>query len=770
MEVNSPIIPENGQLPSPSLIHNQPAPMAEVSETGPVEPMPDLGRFPAQRRRRKSKMDKEILKSGQPHPSRGAEGQQLSSDTTVGRMVDNKSSVPSELFDEVRMGPVFSSRASPSSDPSVTLGPTTVSDSAKGTAPAESLRKAMQEFYHPTPMVADQPRVAALTQGSPANMHLYNAPKSQSLANPEAASKELGKTPRPFSGGTKWPEGSKPTLAATARDTLMSIAANVGKDISTEEIKAMLDQDPTYSQLCEVLENKGFVIHRSHFAQRLLSAVPSTSPQASSPALAQDTSKRGRGRPRNDGLPPRKRDTTLITPQATSKTLDGTAQPAPGSVSNKRSTGHGTATEARESYANGVHTGGIVLTPSGPAQGRFDQRQGPPPGFVKSVGPATSTQEFPPPPPGYSAWRSQDSPQGAISPFAPLQTSGVNVLSEPTSEPMQGHKPSKTIKWADKRNVSQESLINHGKVDLRIGHDIRTHDFPTHTPKDGFGHNSTPVSSGAHSDMPPKQGWTSEAPDITKSEVHDLPPTTLTKAEMARKRSFSEIVDLTEDLSEDNAIEEYKKARSTLHTSLLVGPNYMSSPNPAISNGSQSSKSKAQHVNDLVHVNPTSAVAGLPGYQTFTGPLSEGETLRLGDIVKPLQKKKALKRSTYNGKTIARDVLISLGKHPTEKPLNWHLLKLQESFGNVTDTSDLSTFRWDLVDPGGPSPQAPKVAGLVRQDAHDAPESQMTTIGSDAQPAVRRGRIVAVAADMDGDLDIVAHGRDNYYSHKASCR
>ncbi|KAL9117815.1 MAG: hypothetical protein Q9187_005642 [Circinaria calcarea] len=761
MEVNSPIIPENGQPPSPSLIHNQPALMAEVDETGPVGQTPDLGRFPVQRRRRNSKIDKEILESGQPYPSGGAEEQQPSSDTTVGRLVDNQSSVPSEILDGVHMGAALLSHASPYSGPSVTLGSTTVSDSAKGVAPAESLRKAMQEFYHPNPMVVDQPSVAASRPSSLVNMHLHDAPKPQSLANPEAASKELRRLPRPFSGGTKWPEKSKPKLAAAAKDTLMSTAANVGKNISTEEIKAMLDQGPTYSQLCDVLENKGFVIHRSQFAQRLLSAVPSTNPQASGPALAQDTPKRGRGRPRNGGLPPQKRDTTLNTPQAITKTSNGMAQPATASVSNQRSTSHGTATEARNAYANGVYTGGAVQTPSGPAQGHFDQRQGPPPGFVKSGGPAASTQEFPQPPPGYSAWRSQDLPPGAMSPFAPLQRSGVSALSEPTSELTQGHKPSKTIRWADKRNVSQESLMNYGKVDLQTRHPIRTPGFQIHGRKDGLGNDSAPmVSDGVHSEISSKQGWTSEATNVSKSEVHDSPPTTLTKAEMARKRSFNEIVDLTEDLSEDNAIEEYKKARSKLHSSLPAGPIYMSSPNPAISNGSQSGKSKPQDANNLVHGNPTSAIAGLPGNPMFTGPLSEGDTLRLGDIVKPMQKKKALRRSTYNGKTIARDILISLGKHPTEKSLNWHLLKLHESFENVTDTSDLSTFRWDLVDPGGPSPPTPKVAGLGGQDAHHAPESQMTNLGGDAQPAARHGQIVAVAADMDGEVDIVAQANN----------
>lgn len=79
------------------------------------------------------------------------------------------------------------------------------------------------------------------------------------------------------------------------------------------------------------------------------------------------------------------------------------------------------------------------------------------------------------------------------------------------------------------------------------------------------------------------------------------------------------------------------------------------------------------------------------------------ETLRrqagLADLLNPAE---ALNRSYYNPKTIARDILIAAGRHPDERPLNHHLLKLQEVFSSVGQKSDLSTFRWDLVDPGGP--------------------------------------------------------------------
>ena len=69
-------------------------------------------------------------------------------------------------------------------------------------------------------------------------------------------------------------------------------------------------------------------------------------------------------------------------------------------------------------------------------------------------------------------------------------------------------------------------------------------------------------------------------------------------------------------------------------------------------------------------------------------------------MVQSIDFAKVARRNSYNPLTIARDVLISKGAHPSERPLNEHLIGLRLTFKSVTDKADLSTFRWDLVDPG----------------------------------------------------------------------
>ncbi|OAX77869.1 hypothetical protein ACJ72_07826, partial [Emergomyces africanus] len=95
---------------------------------------------------------------------------------------------------------------------------------------------------------------------------------------------------------------------------------------------------------------------------------------------------------------------------------------------------------------------------------------------------------------------------------------------------------------------------------------------------------------------------------------------------------------------------------------------------------------------------------------------SNNEALRRRThIVKPLNKSEALKTRYYDPKTIARDILIATGRHPTERPLNQHLSKLRDNFPAVENSSDLRTFRWDIVDPGGPPPpEVPLVPAVSR--------------------------------------------------------
>ncbi|KAI9731333.1 MAG: hypothetical protein M1834_005236 [Cirrosporium novae-zelandiae] len=188
-----------------------------------------------------------------------------------------------------------------------------------------------------------------------------------------------------------------------------------------------------------------------------------------------------------------------------------------------------------------------------------------------------------------------------------------------------------------------------------------------------------------------------------------FPPMTLmgplgppSKESLARKQSFDEIIDLTNGLSDDENEEE---DMSALHSNTEKPPVNTFTPTSA----------------QLV---PEPSLPNLAQYKLSSSATTDWgrDALRHADVVKPLNKNKAFIRNSYASSTIARDILIAAGRHPRERPLNGHLLKLLNNFRNITYSSDLSTFDWDVVDPGGPKP-----GFNANEDAYDA-DAEMTDI------------------------------------------
>jgi hypothetical protein len=115
-----------------------------------------------------------------------------------------------------------------------------------------------------------------------------------------------------------------------------------------------------------------------------------------------------------------------------------------------------------------------------------------------------------------------------------------------------------------------------------------------------------------------------------------------------------------------------------------------------------------------------------------------------GPLAAKIDKKKAARVSGYDSKNIARNILIVAGKHPTENPLNSHLLPLRENFpGQIDWDSDLSTIRWDILDP---EPMA----------VDNGPANKPNTVGNEpntvaSKPNTVGNELMAVDNDMDGD-------------------
>ncbi|KAF9740679.1 hypothetical protein PMIN06_005009 [Paraphaeosphaeria minitans] len=158
------------------------------------------------------------------------------------------------------------------------------------------------------------------------------------------------------------------------------------------------------------------------------------------------------------------------------------------------------------------------------------------------------------------------------------------------------------------------------------------------------------------------------------------------KEEAARKREFSDLIDLT--LADEDEIEPLPKRTQVASISSFTPSRHTPPDHMDVNEG--------PHFSGSAQYSPHSAI-----HQPVP-PASHARDLRHADIVEPLDRNKALRRNTYNIKTIARDVLLACGRHPEQRQLNQHLEALRATLPQVHQDADLSTVRWDLIDPGKP--------------------------------------------------------------------
>jgi hypothetical protein len=211
------------------------------------ERLPDLCRFPAERRKRRAKQVPEAQASG--------------------KAVKQTTQIPSTIP---------TSGAKP--ETSKALSPSAIHVQAQAQANSTI-----------PPAMATQ--TAPPTQATPLKQDIELTWTTQSTSQPTTATDVVSmgpskKTLLPVSkkGNTIWPEAKRKALAEAAQKALLGLPANKGKSISIADIHTLLEQNPSYIELCENLEGRGFVFHRGQFARYLLNNVPDlSSPSQSQP-------------------------------------------------------------------------------------------------------------------------------------------------------------------------------------------------------------------------------------------------------------------------------------------------------------------------------------------------------------------------------------------------------------------------------------------------------------------------------------------------------
>ena len=455
---------------------------------------------------------------------------------------------------------------------------------------SDNLRSAMKQYHKDSPLHTVTPPVAQMAE----SQSVPRLPKQSEPAGP---------------GVTYWPENKKRTLAEAARMALLSEQNNADKTITAEEIHGLLDQNPSYLQMCEILEHRGFKIDRSHFARRLLSAVPD---------LGSHNSK---------------------TPKESS-----TLVPKP---------------PAEVQLSNGVPTAAH-----------------------------SATRPLPNGLPTYETTRPQKEVIGTQAMSPSMLNGPPTPHARPFPQPSQGYTPSGHLLpvYPNGPITYNRNTYTHPHSESPAGRQSNPAELPYPPPPAGF------VSTASSPNHGMKWG-PNTVPHYPSASAVSRPPT---KQDMARKRSFGDIVDLTQNLSDDEDVEPPQQRRRIEDSTTMV-----------VTEQAQEKKAQA----NLDKSGPTSAVADLRSsddginLDNFEHKPPKNDLLRSPGIARPMNKRQdALRRSSYNPKTLARDVLLAIGRHTKLSPLNSHLDSLRDKFMSVSYDTDLNTIRWDFIDPGGDPP------------------------------------------------------------------
>lgn len=504
----------------------------------------------------------------------------------------------------------------------------------------------------------------------------------------------------------QWPDEHIDLIADTGSKLLNSLPQNAGKTMESKTIRDMLRTNPSYVQVCEMIESKGFHMDRSKFARTLLSIIPPNHPpppqvqgqqqavtRAEASNIAQvNTGERGltsaaaamrahkealtAGRPGFSQTP-----TPTAPAQAPARPYNTYHPPKYGGVES------GTRPVEEGSFVRE----GTAQSQSGPAK-RTAARKGKYTSPYQSLRP--EEDDFVPCPmdeddnerdqyqlslsqaynKGYGSYKTPygAAQDGATSLSAPAQTSVVQTTAQGT---YLG-----TGVWASLGQSSQSTPP-------------RQHPYPYQSQFSSQNNNGPASLQGSR---PQPKPWGDRA--NSSSEVGARAPNPF-GATPFRVNSAT--------------------------------------PQPQMPTPGTQKNVQTLYSTPYLQVNSIEEVSNSYQQQIAKDPLLNFDGIVFG-IVLPIDTSVARRRSKYDPKTIARDILISTGRHPSERPLNRHLEPLKD-FRAVDNQSDLSTFRWDIVDPGGDE------VGSLNKELKERAAAAKMAAGSRRGPVPTRGNPFAIS-------------------------
>ncbi|OQO09364.1 hypothetical protein B0A48_04762 [Cryoendolithus antarcticus] len=504
------------------------------------------------------------------------------------------------------------------------------------------------------PATAKEPSTAAPAASTPA----LSTPSSVPTASGTSATTAFKPFSWPKPAPPAHPMGTSTTTKKPAtsslwppgkKDVLAELAAkwltskNLDKPMTKSDLLARLDQNPNYVELCESLENVGLKFERAGFAKQLLQAVPGGS-SSKSPASTNGASDEITG--------------------ATSTT----------------------------------HLSGAGKKRGRPTREEMQWR--------RDVGLA--------PPAASSSSDSITKPNGDTTVFYEVPSFSISDAAREVNNMHRQSAPARQNPLpAPARTAPSPSVSGPAPAVQRAFVNTFVSTAVNNTPMYTFDDEPAP------------------APPATepKMKVKPTPPPRppADKEEAARKRDFSTMVDLTQADSDDDEPPP-PKIQQTVQGVGIASQSLKGSDTTSQAMTAQTLQPSGAPLVQIFRIGPPTpngsfkgppaSMAAQPAAQQAppppappkrTGPTQEflqHERIRGKMIVEPIMRDRVARKSHYDSRTIARDVLLATGRHPDMRPLNAHMNNMQRLLGErggMVDSggnrSDLATIRWDVIDP-----------------------------------------------------------------------
>ena len=587
-------------------------------------------------------------------------------------------------------------------------GPSSTPLSASTATPAQMSASHNANSTAPTPATAAATGSTTHTQAPAASTAQGNAPQANTHL---------------------WPPGKKGLLAEIAARWLHSM--NPQRVVTTSEILERLDLNPNYVQLCESLEAMGLRFERAAFARELLRGIPPAS-------SANQTS-------------PKVTEAAIMSTNGTVAEATGTAAPAVNNPKPKRP--RATKAEMEQRRSLGLVKGGNKQAKAKGGQSSnngmvdyempsFSVPADAPPGEYVSHTPdqaaTSSTQPFGMSPPQFSV-SDDHSRQPSLS-LQPERRS-VSGVQQGIPTPVRSAQPVQEVKPlsparppADKEEAARKRGFGD-LVDLTAD-DSDDGDLPpmkimkaSQGPRPG-GYQRQHVQRPQQPHQPNQQYNQQKLPQAGAFDKFKMPPSAVPSPQNAGSPFPAPGISTAQTLymQSNGSFGKAPTAVVSAGTGPVAGPatpilaKAPTVPNPA----PQPIKRKGPTNEQLQH-----------------------ERVRGKMVVEPIMRDRVVRRSTYDSRTIARDILLATGRHPDMRPLNSHLNAMQKLLGDrggmldqSGNKSDLATIKWDIIDP-----DLPKKPGMPTKSQSD----DKTT--ADANDIKRSTEVAGDGEDADDEED-----------------